>query len=59
VTYRLLTNDKVVPYDILYIVSNFQPTRAEVDFPIGLAGAMSFENFEKTMNEQLECHWER
>ncbi len=36
VTYRLLTHYKVIPYDILYIVSNFQPNRTEVDFPIGL-----------------------
>jgi hypothetical protein len=36
VTYRLLTNYKVVPSDILYMVSNFQPNRTEVDFPIGL-----------------------
>jgi hypothetical protein len=36
VTYRLSTNYKVVSHDILYIVSNFQPNRTEVDFPIGL-----------------------
>ncbi len=37
VTSPLLTIYKVVPYDILYyIVSNFQPNRTEVDFPIGL-----------------------
>jgi hypothetical protein len=42
VTYRLLTNHKAVPYDILYIVSNFQPNQAEVDFLIGLVRCPSF-----------------
>jgi hypothetical protein len=36
VTYGLLTNYKVAPYDIPYIVANFQPNRTKVDFPIGL-----------------------
>jgi hypothetical protein len=36
VTYRLLTNYKVAPYNILYIVANFQSNQAEVDFPIWL-----------------------
>jgi hypothetical protein len=33
VTYRLLTQYKVAPYDIPYIVSKFQPNRAELDSP--------------------------
>ncbi len=39
VTYRLLTNYKVVPYDILNTVSAFQPnliTDLDMDFPKGL-----------------------
>jgi hypothetical protein len=36
VTYRLLTNYKVAPYDIPHIVLTFQPNRAELDYPIGL-----------------------
>jgi hypothetical protein len=35
-TYQLLTNGKVAPYDIPYILPSFQPNRADVDFPIEL-----------------------
>jgi hypothetical protein len=31
-----MTNYKVVPYDIPYIVSNFEPNLTEVDLLIGL-----------------------
>jgi hypothetical protein len=54
VIYRLSTNHKVVPYDILYIVSNFQPNRAEEDFLIGLASAMSSERIKKECGPGLD-----